>query len=292
MKISTRLLEALQSIAKTAAVFVLMCSPVFAASLAPEQLDALTNAQNTAGIPHKYVPGSLAVYSKAQIDYILSTYEQGAKSYAMFIIPLNSCKMDPSQPTNTVFTSFELKASTNNFTAAEDLDKIVFWSMSSFTDIVLDPANVEHRVPLSPTWNPQLDSMRLYVENTPAMYNETQVLGATSIDTRRYQRVASSIAVPWPYYASSYVAIVEVGMCFTHLPAEEWLKSTNDELVWTYIRATADGAKETDKDNRPLWHPIAPVKWFKQLPKWADQQPVSEEDMPSSGEEQPQEDQL
>lgn len=59
-------------------------------------------------------------------------------------------------------------------------------------------------------------------------------------------------------------------MCFTHLPAEEWLKSTNDELVWTYIRATADGAKETDKDNRPLWHPIAPVKWFKQLPKWAD----------------------
>ena len=46
------------------------------------------------------------------------------------------------------------------------------------------------------------------------------------------------------YYVASYVVIVDASLCRKHLPAEEWLKSSNNELVWAYSRARASGVEK------------------------------------------------
>ena len=73
-----------------------------------------------------------------------------------------------------------------------------------------------------------------------------------SIDSRRYTRISNSFAVDNnyvletgdPYYVASYVVIVDASLCKQHLPAEGWLSSLNDELIWTYSRATSTGVEK------------------------------------------------
>lgn len=73
----------------------------------------------------------------------------------MFVIPLN-CKLEDH------FTKFELKASTNNFTAADEWDRIVFWSLSTIADVAsMTNGNDTLRS----------DGMRLYIENLPRYYD-------------------------------------------------------------------------------------------------------------------------
>ena len=249
-----------------AVVCAIFASFALADSLDPSDKD---------GIQQNNIPGNVHMYTKDQIDYMMSPTNQ----YAMFIIPLN-CQLDDH------FTTFELKASTNNFTAANEWDRIVFWSMSTHADIeqlVDGSSNVVN-----------CDAMRLYIENIPRYYDKfaTNIIDASqlatnsaAIDSRRYTRISNSFAVNNDYvldtedlyYVASYVVIVDASLCRKHLPAEEWLKSSNNELVWAYSRARASGV-EKDQHGRILWRPIAPVRWFNSLPKWADCEPIDKFD--------------
>lgn len=73
-----------------------------------------------------------------------------------------------------------------------------------------------------------------------------------SIDFRRYTRISNSLAVDNTYvlephdsyYVASYVVIVDPSLCIQHRPAEGWLSSLNDELIWTYSRATSAGVEK------------------------------------------------
>lgn len=215
-----------------------------------------------------------SIVHQVGIDAGLGNCDCHGKHYAMFVIPLNY-KLDDH------FTKFELKASTNNFTAADEWDRIVFWSLSTIADVI--PSTNGTDIVRS-------DGMRLYIENLPQYYDQfaTNIIdkslmptNSMSIDSRRYTRISNSLAVDNayvletgdPYYVASYVVIVDADLCRSHLPTKEWLSNENDELIWTYSRATS-ASVEKDQHGRILWRPIAPVKWFKTLPKWADCEPI------------------
>ena len=47
-----------------------------------------------------------------------------------------------------------------------------------------------------------------------------------------------------------------------------WLGEENEEVVWCYTRGDASGS-EKDTNGEVLWHPVQPVRWFRDLPEWA-----------------------
>lgn len=156
----------------------------------------------------------------------------GAKRYAMLIVPLN---WDDVQ---RYYTDIELKASTNNFTAARGHDTLVFHCCSHLIG--------------EPDWPD--DDMRIYVENHP---DEAKKRMYTAYTTRS------------DWYPTHLICIIDASMChFTQ--DHSWLDADNDELVWTYARGTLDG-NEVDDNGAILWRPIAPVRWFSELPAWAKQ---------------------
>ncbi len=191
------------------------------------------------GIKFKQIPGSTSIYTKAQVDYILKNIDGAEKNYAMLVIPLNRTDSED-------FVNFELKASTNNFIASvstNEWDKWTFWSIGSTADNTAVQRILRN------------DGMLLYHEN------------GVGTDIRSYTYATNTILVEGR--VSSWVVIVDPSRCFTHLPAKDWLKSSNDELIWTYVRVYRSGDYEKDDQGRYLWNPIVPAKWFKELPAWA-----------------------
>lgn len=76
------------------------------------------------------MPGTTNIYTKEQIDYLLKHIDGAEKNYAMLVIPLNRTEDEN-------FVNFELKASTNNFTASvstNEWEKWTFWSTGAFAD--------------------------------------------------------------------------------------------------------------------------------------------------------------
>lgn len=156
------------------------------------------------------------------------------KRIAMFIVPVNYA-------TNGNFVGFELKASTNNFSHAastEDI-RLQFYAQSEVAD----------------TGENGWDKMKMYVGTGRG----------SSWDVRAYTKIGNTI--DWGYELNNVVVIVDAS-CIVKHPGD-WLREDNEDLMWCYLRNTnGDGGEKEEGTTRTLWHPIAPVRWFKELPNW------------------------
>ena len=127
------------------------------------------------------------------------------------------------------FYGFELKCSTNNFDSAE------FWSHSSYLE------------------DPSTDGMRMFITGM-------------NLDRRKLTEIGNYGMSS--YYAQKLVVVlVSVDEC--RRTDGKWLYEGNDDLMWIWIRATADGREVAPGSDDELWRPVAPVKWFSRLPSWA-----------------------
>lgn len=172
-----------------------------------------------------------------------------AKRVAMFIIPVNAT------PDAATYMGFELKASTNNFAYAERQEyaydegsgiHLQFWGQSAIAD----------------TGANNVDKMWLFVE--------TCYWTSPFQDGRSYLALGNTATFPFPLV--SVIVLVDAS-CLIRNPDGNWLNEDNEELIWCYCRTRLNSpAYETEDGTNPLWRPIVPVRWYKDLPNWAREQ--------------------
>ena len=162
------------------------------------------------------------------------------RRHALFIIDLNAENAGK-------WRSFELKASTNNFEriGGGGAANMCFWGCSDEADGYSDGA-----VPL--VQNRGQDKMRLFWL--------TKRLGG---DGRAWTKIPTTLDLTGanPKYLA---VLVSPDLCFDG----RWLGEENEEVVWCYTRGDASGS-EKDTNGEVLWHPIQPVRWYRELPEWA-----------------------
>ena len=166
------------------------------------------------------------------------------RRHALFVLDLNA-------ENGGRWRSFELKASTNNFARVEgggEAANMVFWGCSDEADGYADGAN-----PILADRGQ--DRMRLY-------WLTTRVAGGGS-DGRAWTRIGTTLDLAGanPKYLA---VIVSPDLCFDG----SCLSEENEEIVWCYARADASGF-ERDTNGVTVWHPVQPVRWFRDLPEWA-----------------------
>ena len=161
------------------------------------------------------------------------------RRHALFILDLNA-------ENGGKWRSFELKASTNNFTsAAGETAKVCFWGCSDEADGYSDTT-----VPLSRTRGQ--DRMRLFWL--------TKRLGG---DGRTWTRIPTTLDLTGEN-PKKLAVLVSPDLCFDG----GWLGEENGEAVWCYTRGDASGP-EKDTNGEILWQPVQPVRWYRELPEWA-----------------------
>ena len=170
---------------------------------------------------------------------------------AMFIIPVN-------YTTNGPWTSFELKASTNNFCHGRmnEIPEEVF--MQYFMDS--DVADVGG-LGSDQTFR---DRAKLYVVN--------EGKGDMGLEKRSYTRIANTAVLHGIRHVEEVVVLVDAHDLIRH-PEEwkcdnPWLTSLNEHLMWIYGRKGI-GQWEEAHGSKPMWRPVAPVRWFKEMPNWS-----------------------
>ena len=164
------------------------------------------------------------------------------RRHALFVIDLNA-------ENGGKWRSFELKASTNNFAKFSETVKTnnCFWGISDDADGFADAA-----LPLWP--GRSLDRMRLYW---------LTARGAADRDPRAWTKIGSTLDISGAN-PRRIAALVSPELCYDR----GWLGEENEEIVWCYLRCDAAGP-EKDSNGAQLWHPISPVKWYRNLPEWA-----------------------
>ena len=162
------------------------------------------------------------------------------RHHALFIIDLNA-------ENGGKWRSFELKASTNNFvrTAGIPYSDLCFWGCSDESDGYSDSM-----MPLKQGRGQ--DRMRLFWL--------TKRLGG---DGRTWTKIPTTLELSGanPKYLA---VLVSPDLCFDG----GWLGEEKEEAVWCYTRGDTTGP-EKDTNGEVLWHPIHPVRWFRDLPEWA-----------------------
>ena len=164
------------------------------------------------------------------------------RRHALFVIDLNA-------ENGGKWRSFELKASTNNFAKFSETVKTnnCYWGISDDADGFADAA--------APLWpGRSLDRMRLYW---------LTARGAADRDPRAWTKIGSTLDITGAN-PRRIAALVSPELCYD----ENWLGEENEEIVWCYLRCDASGP-EKDTNGEQLWHPISPVKWYRNLPEWA-----------------------
>lgn len=168
------------------------------------------------------------------------------KRIAMFIVPVNVKPDTSAFPSNPAY-GFELKASTNNFAnGASENVKLQFYAQSEIADTGSGTS---------------IDTMKLYKTTT-----------SESSDIRALDRISNT--VPYQgYELVEVVVLVDVSCLRRHTENNgEWLSDQNEDLTWCYLRNKSGDGVETHynaANNKFLWRPIAPVRWFRELPAWA-----------------------
>ena len=162
------------------------------------------------------------------------------RRHALFILDLNA-------ENDGKWRSFELKASTNNFAkiGGGEAANMVFWGCSDEADGYADGVNPILR-------DRGQDRMRLF-------WLTTRKGG----DGRAWTKIPTTLDLTGanPKYIA---ALVSPDLCFDG----RWLGEENEEVVWCYTRGDASGP-EKDTNGAVIWHPIHPVRWFRNLPEWA-----------------------
>ena len=162
------------------------------------------------------------------------------RRHALFILDLNA---EPGG----MWRSFELKASTNNFTSADETAKLCYWGCSDEADGYADgvlPQNRERGE----------DKMRLYWLTTR---------GAADRDGRSWTKIGTTFDIDGPH-PKRLAVLISPELCLDG----KWLGEENEEVVWSFTRCDATGP-ERDTNGKMLWHPIQPVRWYRNLPEWA-----------------------
>lgn len=169
------------------------------------------------------------------------------KTIAMFIIPLNMPSLTPAMfsPEYT-FAGFELKASTNNFNGVSQNPSLIqFYSDSAVAD--QDGSSL-------PGFTG--DKMKLFTCNPLAS------------EFRAYSYIGNtSTSALFDYSVESVVVIIDAS-CLRRHPGGGWLSESNENLSWCFIRTSFADEHEELYDGQ-FWHPIAPVRWFGEMPEWA-----------------------
>ena len=160
------------------------------------------------------------------------------RRHALFILDLNA-------ENGGKWRSFELKASTNNFTRVDGGTCMCFWGLSDDADAYVDTAKPR-------TAGRGKDRMRLFWL--------TKRLGG---DGRAWTRIPTTLDLTGAN-PKRLAVLVSPDLCLDG----GWLGEENAEVVWCYTRADASGP-EKDTNGEILWHPIHPVRWFRDLPEWA-----------------------
>ena len=142
------------------------------------------------------------------------------------------------------FSGFELKASTNNFSNAAGTDdtRLQFYSQSEVADKGAEDGN-------------EWDKMKMYVGTGYG----------SSWDVRAYTKIGNTI--DWGYELRNVVVLVDAS-CIVKHPGD-WLREDNEDLMWCYTRNMNNDVEYENGSTKTLWNPIAPVRWFSELPNWA-----------------------
>lgn len=163
-----------------------------------------------------------------------------AKRYALFLIHLN-----PNSASHP-FSDIELKATTNNYYGSS----MMFYCASSVNG---DPERSGN-----PQWNH--DWCRIYV-----------LTSKVDSDVRRWKRIRNTTDLG-SYNPREMAIIVDPSSQYLRRgQGSAWLKESNDELIWSYVRITASGPEMDEGGTKQLWRPTMPVKWYATLPEWANQ---------------------
>ena len=164
------------------------------------------------------------------------------KTVAMFILPVNN------DITWDIYTDFELKASTNNFTGSTEDAILQYYSQSEIAN-------------MGSTKSPVVDKMHLFTETS-----------FLSGDNRKYKYIGNTL--DYENILNSVIILVDTS-CLKRHPENNgnWLSDDNGQLIWCYCRyksTAGDKIPEYEYDSdKQLWRPIAPVKWFSKIPDWA-----------------------
>ena len=190
-------------------------------------------------------------------DYIVAGDDfEHIKRYAFFVLDLNDgFSIDEG---GTTWLGVELKASTNNFgmifrNPPEGSQHPCYWSCT------------ESQYPGSD------ESMSFVIDP-----NATQ--HGSGYDNRGWIRIFGSIlqvlSVDLGNLDGSFKFPRKIGvlvgpdMLVTTSDNKDWLRSDNEEIVWSYMRTDAVGY-ETNSTGKAIWTICEPSCWFKALPKWA-----------------------
>ena len=171
---------------------------------------------------------------------------------AMFIVPVN-------YTTNGPWAGFELKASTNNFChkAADGspIEERVFMQYFMDSDVAdTAPPHMDGACPR--------DKAKLYICN--------EVRNDQGLEHRSYTRIPNTASIT--RHIEEVVVLVDSHDLIRYpedwkQPAQ-WLTWHNNNLMWIYGRKGGTWWEEA-YGTKPMWRPIAPVRWFKEIPNWA-----------------------
>lgn len=182
---------------------------------------------------------------KTETVAYLSDFE---RRIAMFIVPVN-------YTTNGPWTSFELKASTNNFCHGRmnEIPEEVFMQYFMDSDVADVGGDQTFR-----------DRAKLYVVN--------EGKADIGLEKRSYTRIANTSVLHGIRHVEEVVVLVDAHDLIRH-PEEwkcdnPWLTSLNEHLMWIYGRKGI-GQWEEAHGSKPMWRPVAPVRWFKEMPNWS-----------------------
>ena len=255
------------------------------------------------GIEHQKIKGKDMVYTKADVDSIISNLHVDAtiktNRYPMFIIDLNDTLPNYVGMTNhlgyvtnltqnidnpystTTWCEFELKATTNNFIAegkdvhatlqvTNSAGKVIATISKDTKGIGMD----QHMVFFSVTsmeleFNGEYADGRDKADPIESMrkYVNAYEVDGKKIDGRGlafYTSSISDLANPFP---AKVVVILDPSK-FRHTPDNSWCHDHNKDLNWVFLRGGTE-AFERDFNGQYVWRSIKPVAWFEDLPAWA-----------------------
>lgn len=246
------------------------------------------------GKQHQKLKGNDIVYTKQDVDDLINPLinSEIVCYYPMFCIDLNTdvpnysfSKTDLGYITDisldgysmSEWTGFEIKASTNNFyktsssaklnvtnssgTIIKSIDmnvpgiasddRVLYWcasEMDGFQNVRLNHLGRELD---------RYDSMRKYT-------CEDRNISSEDNRSWKYFENSSVLSNKYPYK----VYVILDPSKFRWISDSSWCVNTNKNLNWVFIR-TKTSDFERDDNGMIAWHPIYPVKWFKELPAWA-----------------------
>lgn len=251
---------AYQAYVNTSNVFATVTNVARSAEIAQSNAVIAVNAASAAIFEARRA-WDLAMWCSNAIEQIEQQGVYAKKHVALFILPLNPHTSSGAG----LYSGFELKATTNNFSHAvsgSDIDsgRMVFWCASICIND--DLTGYPHDYP-EKSW----DNMWVYSCDTGVVDTRAWTKWGELLDSGNGVVSTRQVNNRFPRYVAVLVCkemLHRVG----HEQDNGWLNSENDELLWSFARVS-NGELEKDSSGYPIWTVCQPVKWLKRVPTWA-----------------------